>query len=155
MSDLCACGSGKAYSLCCALLHQGAPAPDAEALMRSRYCAYVRGDIEYLVATTLPAQQAGLDQESIRQWSTQSTWLGLEVLSHEPVANDPHHSFVSFNAHWQDASGAHTQFERSAFVCVKGRWYFLDPTVPLKASRNDPCPCGGGLKFKKCCSSFL
>ncbi len=41
------------------------PAPCAEALMRSRYSAYVLGLIDYLVATTLPAQQAGLDRQSI------------------------------------------------------------------------------------------
>lgn len=123
--------------------------------MRSRYCAYVKGDIAYLVETTLPSQQAGLDQDSIRAWSAQSTWLGLEVLSHETLADDPLHAYVSFNAHWQDQSGEHTQFERSAFVKNAERWYFIDPTVALQASRNDPCPCLSGRKFKKCCAAFI
>lgn len=25
----------------------------------------------------------------------------------------------------------------------------------LRANRNDPCPCGSGLKFKKCCIDKL
>jgi uncharacterized protein YecA (UPF0149 family) len=31
----------------------------------------------------------------------------------------------------------------------------LNPRTPLrnpvKVGRNDPCPCGSGLKYKKCC----
>ena len=41
------------------------------------------------------------------------------------------------------------------FVQNGGHWYFIDPSVPLKASRNDPCPCAGGQKFKKCCANYL
>jgi uncharacterized protein YecA (UPF0149 family) len=26
-------------------------------------------------------------------------------------------------------------------------------TAPDKAGRNDPCPCGSGLKYKKCCAA--
>lgn len=151
----CPCTSGHAYSQCCAPYHQGTAAPDAQALMRSRYCAYTQGDIDYLVKTTLPAQQAALEQEAMREWSQQSQWLGLELLSFETLANDPDHAYVSFNAHWQDVGGKHTQFERSAFVQVAGHWYFIDPTAPLNANRNDPCPCQGGRKFKKCCSDFI
>lgn len=120
--------------------------------MRSRYSAYVLGDVDYLRDTTLPAQQAALDLEAIRAWSTQSTWLGLEVESAELIGGQPEHAFVSFTARWHDVHGEHTHHERSAFVQHAGRWYFIDPTVPLKTGRNDPCPCGSGLKFKKCCA---
>jgi SEC-C motif domain protein len=51
----CPCGSGKGYAACCGLLHAGAPAADAEALMRSRYSAYVLGLADYLRATWHPA----------------------------------------------------------------------------------------------------
>ncbi len=56
---------------------------------------------------------------------------------------------------WHDGQGEHTHRECSAFVQHAGRWYFIDPTVPLKAGRNDPCPCGSGEKFKKCCAAYL
>jgi len=39
----CPCGSGTAYAACCEPMHQGAPALTAEALMRSRYSAFVLG----------------------------------------------------------------------------------------------------------------
>ena len=152
MSHTCPCGSGIALDDCCGKWHQGQPAPSAERLMRSRYSAYSLGLIDYLVATTLPAQQAALDRDSMRAWSLGSTWLGLEVEGSELIDT---HAFVTFTARWHDGDGEHRHRERSAFVQQAGRWYFIDPTVPLKAGRNDPCPCGSGQKFKKCCAGYL
>jgi SEC-C motif-containing protein len=123
--------------------------------MRSRYSAYVLGLIDYLLDTTLPVQKSSLDRESISQWSAQSTWLGLEVENAELLGGKPEHAFVTFTARWHDATGEHSHRERSAFVQNQGRWYFIDPTVQLKAGRNDGCPCGSELKFKKCCSAYM
>ncbi len=123
--------------------------------MRSRYSAYVLGLVDYLVETTLPAQRADLNVDAIRAWSLSSTWLGLEVEGHELLGGQPEHAFVTFTARWHDQSGEHSHREKSAFVQTDGRWYFLDPTVVVKAGRNDPCPCGSGQKFKKCCSSYF
>ncbi|SIR92763.1 SEC-C motif-containing protein [Aquipseudomonas alcaligenes] len=152
MSHTCPCGSGLPLSNCCGKWHQGQPAPSAEQLMRSRYSAYTLGLIDYLVATTLPPQQAALDRDSMRAWSLASTWLGLEVEGSELLDT---HAFVTFTARWHDGDSEHSHRERSAFVRQAGRWYFIDPTVPLKAGRNDPCPCDSGQKFKKCCASYL
>ncbi|HEY6611883.1 MAG TPA: YchJ family metal-binding protein, partial [Pseudomonas sp.] len=74
---------------------------------------------------------------------------------HRPLGGTPERAQVTFTARWQDAAGEQAHRERSDFVRVAGRWYFVDPTVTLKAGRNDPCPCGSGLKFKKCCASLL
>lgn len=153
--SVCPCGSGNLLGACCGHYHAGTPAPDAQALMRSRYSAYVLGLVDYLVATTLPAQQAGLDRAAMAAWSAQSTWLGLEVESAEVLGGQPEHGFVTFTARWHDQEGDHQHRERSAFVQHAGRWYFIDPTVGLKAGRNDPCPCASGQKFKKCCASYV
>lgn len=123
--------------------------------MRSRYSAYVLGLIDYLQATTLPAQQASLDLQSMREWSAASIWLGLEVEHSQLLGGQPEHALVTFTARWHDQAGEHTQHERSAFVQNEGNWYFIDPTTPLKAGRNDPCPCGSRQKFKKCCAPYL
>jgi len=123
--------------------------------MRSRYSAYILGLVEYLRATTLPAQQQLLDLQAMKEWSSTSTWLGLEVEESQLLGGKPEHALVSFTARWHDVAGEHAQHERSAFVQNGGRWYFIDPTAPLKAGRNDPCPCGSGQKFKKCCSAYL
>lgn len=151
----CPCGSGKTLTDCCGRWHSGTAAPSPEALMRSRYSAYSLGLVDYLVATTLPAQQQGLDRAAMAAWSSNSQWLGLVVERLEPLAGEPPRAFVTFSAQWRDAEGEHRQRERSAFVHNRGRWYFIDPSVGLKAGRNDPCPCGSERKFKKCCSDFL
>ncbi|QXH77189.1 YchJ family protein [Pseudomonas salmasensis] len=154
-TSICPCGSGNLLDACCGHYHAGHPAPCASALMRSRYSAYVLGLVDYLVATTLPAQQAGLDRNAIDAWSAQSTWLGLEVESSEVFGGQPEHAFVTFTARWHDATGEHSHRERSSFVQNEGRWYFIDPTVEVKAGRNDACLCGSGQKFKKCCSNYF
>ncbi|MBM7060497.1 YchJ family protein [Pseudomonas sp. UL073] len=155
MEPTCPCGSGKHLDECCGRYHAGTPAPSAEQLMRSRYSAYVLGLTDYLVNTTLPVQQSAVDRAAMAAWSAQSTWLGLEVESSEVLGGKPEHAFVTFTARWHDAQGEHAQHERSGFVQQQGHWYFLDPTVPLKAGRNDPCPCASGQKFKKCCAGFF
>ncbi|QUE74702.1 YchJ family protein [Stutzerimonas stutzeri] len=151
----CPCGSGDSLGECCGRYHEGHPAPSAERLMRSRYSAYVLGLIDYLKATTLPVQQASLDLQSMQEWSATSVWLGLEVEDSQLLGGQPEHARVSFTARWHDGNGEHVQHERSAFVQHDGKWYFIDPTVPLKSGRNDPCPCGSGQKFKKCCAAYL
>lgn len=155
MNSLCPCGSHQPLNDCCGRYHAGTPAPDAERLMRSRYSAYVLGLIDYLLRTTLPVQQAALDREAIAAWSQQSEWLGLDVRSSEQISGTPPHAWVTFTARWRDGEGEQAHQERSAFVLVGGHWYFIDPSVPLIARRNDPCPCAGGQKFKKCCAPYL
>ncbi|MEC7118597.1 MAG: YchJ family protein [Pseudomonadota bacterium] len=149
----CPCQSGQHYAQCCQPLHQGTRAEHAEHLMRSRYSAYSMGRIDYIVATTLPIQQAHLAREAIEQWSQSSQWQGLTVHQHQ-LGHDADHAWVEFTAHWQDSSGQHQHRERSAFVRVDGQWYFIDPNHPLHTGRNDPCPCGRPAKFKKCCANM-
>ena len=151
-ADPCPCGDGSAYAQCCRPLHQGQPAAHAGRLMRSRYSAYVLGLVEYLVSTTLPAQQAQLDQRAIGQWSRESQWLGLEVTREDANSGDQRRGQVTFVARWADPDGTQQrQLECSDFCKLGERWYFIDPNHPLSAGRNDACPCGSGRKFKHCC----
>lgn len=155
MVNACPCGSGQPLADCCGRLHAGKPAESAEALMRSRYSAYVLGLIDYLTTTTLPAQQPQLDRNAMQQWSSASTWLGLSVHCHSESSGDPLRARVSFTARWQDGNGEHQHSEDSDFVQSAGRWYFIDPVVTVRAGRNDPCPCGSQRKFKKCCAELF
>lgn len=153
MTD-CICQSHQAAADCCQpfLAREASPA-NAEQLMRSRYVAYVSGDIDYLVATTVPAQQALLNQAAMAAWSREAEWLGLTVHAHTPHIK-PHHAQVEFTARFAENGTAHEHRELSAFVQIDGRWYFIDPTVPLPSMKS-PCMCGSGRKFKACCGQFL
>lgn len=84
-ATLCPCQSGRVYTECCAPFHaREAAAATAEELMRSRYSAYVLQEIDYIVDTTVPAQQNLLDKQDLAAWSQQTQWLGLKVIRHVP-----------------------------------------------------------------------
>ncbi len=170
----CPCGSTLSYTDCCASLHVGQKFADTAAqLMRARYAAFVLQHVEYIVATTAPFQQALLDKKSIADWSQQTDWAGLEVINHLAKLGK-RHAQVEFKAYFHlpdssvfdlavldnkglDSKGVH--HELSTFVNIPthgtSRWYFLDPTVVMPVTQKQPCPCGSGEKYKRCCGQFL
>jgi SEC-C motif-containing protein len=95
-------------------------APDAEALMRSRYSAFVLQKAGYLLSTWHPSYRpATLDFESGVKW------LGLQVQNHKVV--DATHAEVTFVARQRDRTGRAIRLhERSRFVCEDGCWYYVD-----------------------------
>lgn len=155
MSDekMCPCGTGREYGRCCGQYHEyAAVAETAEQLMRSRYTAYTLGLVDYIVDTTVPSQQLLLDREGILSWSRAAEWLGLEVLQHKNTGKN--HALVEFKAHYFYKGERAEHDELSGFVRIEGRWYFIDPTVPLPSMKQD-CVCGSGKKFKACCGYFF
>lgn len=152
-----------AYSDCCQPFHEGKLPETTEQLMRSRYSAFVMVNPEYVIKTTLPAQQNLLDIKAIAAWAKDTAWSGLEIIDHKSIGK--RHSQVEFKAYFNDNNGLQAHHELSSFVLVKGesikdssqnaQWYFLDPTVNLKISQKQPCICGSGEKFKRCCGKFL
>lgn len=119
-SDACPCGSGQPYGRCCAPLHEGVPAASAEALMRSRYSAYVLKLEDYLLATWHPdTRPSELDLAA-----DGSKWLGLEVKKH--LQQDETHATVEFVARYRIAGKGHRLHEISRFVREGGRWYYRD-----------------------------
>lgn len=125
----CPCGRPLAYARCCGPLHAGlAPAADAEALMRSRYSAYVLRDAAWLLASwhpsTRPAQLAFDEPPAQRP-----TWLGLTV--EQARTTGPDTAEVVFTARLRIGGGsARRMREHSRFVREDGRWYYLDQVLP-------------------------
>lgn len=129
VANSCPCQSGQSYEHCCQPYHQHKAVPKtAEQLMRSRYCAYVLGDIAYLVHTTLPIQQARLNKQAMRQWSQSTNWQGLRVIKHKPNIG-ANQAKVIFEAYYRDEQGLQTHYEESLFIKIQGRWYFKDPSL--------------------------
>ena len=125
MALACPCGSGDPYADCCRPLLRGErEAPDASALMRSRYTAYVRGDADYLRRTWHPSTRPErLDLEPVQ-------WRGLEVSGFSEDPRGAPRATVTFTAHWLDAAGLPgTMREESWFVREGGRWLYVDGTV--------------------------
>jgi SEC-C motif-containing protein len=157
-----------AYKDCCQPYHNdidnvlGVRAESAERLMRSRYSAFVLIKADYIVKTTVPAQQALLDINDIESWAKETDWAGLEIVQHAPKLGK-RHAQVEFKAYYTTSEGQQAHHERSTFVKVldkttdnkNPRWYFLDPTVAMTVSQKQPCICGSGEKFKRCCGLYL
>ena len=121
----CPCGSGRSYADCCGQLEKSAKNADsAEALMRSRYTAYVLGREDYLLATwhasTRPAALNLSDDAGTK-------WLGLEVRRHQQI--DDNNAVVEFVARYRIAGRGHRLHEISRFVREDGRWFYVDGEI--------------------------
>ncbi|MFM7002351.1 MAG: YchJ family protein [Limnohabitans sp.] len=115
-------GQPLALEACCGLYHSGLAAPDAESLMRSRYSAFVRDDVPYLLATWHSSQRpAELTLEA------GAKWLGLEIKQHRMTGTDS--AEVEFVARFRVGGKAIRQHERSRFVREEGRWFYVDGDV--------------------------
>lgn len=160
MSNACPCGSQKNYSDCCEKLINGEKAATAEQLMRSRYVAYTQANIDYIEKTHDKATRKDLDLDVAKQWAQGSEWLGLDVVSTEAGQEDNDTGLVEFKAHYRVNGERQQHHELSEFVKKDGEWFYHDGKMPElkqvrrdtpKVGRNDPCPCGSGKKYKKCC----
>jgi SEC-C motif-containing protein len=135
----CPCG-GASLATCCGPYLEGLAIPEtAEALMRSRYSAYVQKNEPYLLSTwhhTTRPNDPIIDQNEKIQW------LGLEVKSalrlRQRKANLPEQSdsdTVEFVARFRVGGRAHRLHEVSRFVREPGdggamRWFYLDGSFP-------------------------
>ena len=157
----CPCGSGVALEACCGPLHEGAAAATAEALMRSRYSAHVLGHVDYILATHDAATRGRLDRRAVERWARESEWLGLAIVARERGGAGDDDGVVEFKATYRAGGATIVHHERSRFRRDDGRWFYVDGDIvkpaPVRraasAGRNDPCPCGSGKKYKRCCGA--
>lgn len=142
----CPCGSGLELAACCGLLHLSGKATTAEVLMRSRYVAYVLGNTDYLRATWHP-------DTCPQSFSAEATrWLGLSIRKCERGQAGDSEGTVEFEATFRDGDRVKVLHETSRFVYRDGCWLYADGKPKLRDfGRNEPCPCGSGRKFKRCC----
>ena len=122
----CPCGRPLAYASCCGPWHTEhaasgrLTAPTPEALMRSRYSAFVLDLRPYLLASwhastrpaDLDAPEPGLK------------WLGLDVK--RTALQDADHGTVEFVARSKLDGRAHRLHEVSRFVREYGEWFYVD-----------------------------
>ena len=154
-------GQARAYSDCCEPFIKGNAKPEhCEQLMRSRYTAYSLSEVDYLVATWHPSKQSALNRQELIQSAESTEWLRLQVVKSSQQGTT---GTVEFNAWFNDkyANGSAPKspinclHETSRFEKVGDQWFYVDGVVESsgesKVGRNDPCPCGSGKKYKKCC----
>ena len=168
----CPCGTHFPYTDCCGPLIRGTGFPDtAEDLMRSRYTAFSQKNWEYLVNTSHPEDKKEMARLGPDLIDGEVDWKKLEILNTRAGGSNDTEGQVDFIAHYTKDGTDHTLRESSRFYKVNGKWVYSrkDSTLPpvpessqkkpktfvrkeAKVGRNEPCPCGSGKKFKKCCA---
>lgn len=125
---LCYCNKNEPYTSCCQPLHEGTFAPTAEALMRSRYSAYVLGLEQYLLDTWHPDTRPS--SLSLKEETTMK-WLGLDIKRVENTnkATGNKTAVVEFVARYRVGGGkAERLHEVSEFERLD-RWYYKTGTI--------------------------
>lgn len=118
----CPCGSEKNYSQCCGLYHSGAEvAPTPEALMRSRYSAFAKNQMQYLRDTTDPQTLDQIDDEANKEWAERAKFLKLEILHAEEKGTK---GTVEFKAFYTVDDEEYVHHEVSTFRKQAGQWFF-------------------------------
>ena len=157
----CPCGSGAAYQQCCGRFIEAGEIPSSpQALMRSRYSAYTLENIDYIRDTCTGEALAAFSYEDSLLWAKEAKWISLTVISAVPPSGGV--GRVSFSVLFSQNGLTKRLEETSRFIVKDDRWYYeggekfrlVDVSNrQMKLGRNDPCYCGSGKKFKKCCAN--
>lgn len=159
----CPCQSGKTFKQCCEPFITGVKqAETAEQLMRARYSAYTQVQMDFIEKTHDPKTKHDIDLEANRKWAETTKWTGLEILATKHGGMQDNAGLVEFKATFETDEGPQIHHELAEFRKHEGTWYFSDGKSPgvrtvvrseAKIGRNDPCSCGSGKKYKKCCGN--
>jgi SEC-C motif domain protein len=173
----CPCGNKQTYQECCEPFILGKSLPEtAEQLMRSRYSAYTVVALDYLRDSLAPEGRKDFDAAATRKWAESTKWKKLSILSTKKGTSNDSKGTVEFCAFFETNGDDLQLHEVAEFRKEKdGHWVYVDGdahTHPAnenveeshskpetfvrteaKVGRNDPCSCGSGKKFKKCCGA--
>ena len=121
--------------------------------MRSRYSAFCVGDTQYLNTTHHPSQRI-IEDLALASSIANTQWHGLRIIE-ATQREDSNEGFVEFIASYSEGNQPGALHEKSRFVKEDNHWLYIDGEIlesgPSKLpSRNEPCWCGSGKKFKKC-----
>ena len=156
MPRVCPCGSEKSFSYCCEpYILQIEHAPHPEALMRSRYSAYVVKAYDYILSTYALSAQKNIALVDIVDASKNTKWLQLKVMS---AFTQDAIGEVEFIAYYQLDKIFYAMHELSRFIKEDQQWYYVNGDMLgksglIKLGRNDNCLCGSGKKYKRCCAA--
>jgi SEC-C motif-containing protein len=142
--DACPCRSARPYKACCEPYHRGArEAPDPEALMRSRFSAFAKKEVDYLFRTLHPDHEDRRHDRTavlraLRASAGTFRYAGLAILDTRP-ADDAGIAQVLFLARLFEGSAERSFVELSDFAHDGEGWRYLRGTLrPAAAIPGDP-----------------
>ncbi len=127
MNQICACGSEKPAEDCCEPIISGKKvAETAEELMRSRYVAFTKANINYLMHTHHPSTRPNKERNKIKRWAQSVQWLDLSVTAVKDGLADDEKGTVSFRAFYIENEQYEQIYEESSFEKIDGKWIYMD-----------------------------
>ena len=146
---MCYCGDKLEFSEHCGKIINGEEnAKTPLELMKSRYSAFVSEDYQYIYDTYYEKTRK-FTIEDLQASNKSSHWVGLEIIDYN---NDE--GIVTFIAKYRENGFTFEHKEKSKFIFENYKWYYygmLPFPKQIKIKPNEPCPCGSGKKYKKCC----
>ncbi len=150
----CECGQEQPFEECCGRFLGGGAKPEtAEELMRSRFVAFGMGDFDYIERTQVDPLPPEVRERKLPEWET------LKVIGTSKGGPEDQTGMVEFVAHYHH-HGCRNHHEKARFSRVEGEWKYVSGEMlegatikrsHAKVGRNDPCSCGSGKKYKRCC----
>ena len=126
----CPCGSGCQYVMCCGrMIEGGMRARTPEMLMRSRYTAYTRSDIDYIDRTVAGDARRDFCARSAKRWAQSVIWQSLSVIDVSPVDTFSRVGTVIFEARYIEQGQLCVMTEKSRFECINGEWFYVAAEV--------------------------
>jgi len=119
----CPCGSEQAFIKCCSPFLQGIKRPvTPEALMRSRYSAYVLAKVKYIAATMRGEPKVNFRTSDVLAWTKSVNWQHLDVIrSFEKQGKGA----VEFKAYYKEKGQLQCLSEISRFHWQNNRWFYV------------------------------
>lgn len=152
----CPCCSEREFDQCCAPILAGAPAPSAEALVRSRYTAFVMRNLDHVERTHAPEVRDDFNRAEAERLAEECHWHSLHIHSAKETDDVAE---VEYVVRLRKDQKIMPRASASRFRRKNGEWLFVSSKPAqhiahlrtVKIGRNDPCVCNSGRKFKKCC----
>jgi SEC-C motif-containing protein len=156
----CPCCSERDFDKCCGPIINGAPAPTAEALMRSRYTAFVVRKLDHVENTHAPEIYDDFNRAEAERLAEECEWHHFKILRATETGDTAE---VEYMMQFKREQQTLSKMALSRFRRENGRWLFVSndknitntPLRTAKIGRNDPCPCNSGKKAKKCCGAMV
>ena len=127
--------------------------------MRSRYTAFVKGNLDYIEGTHAKKVRDDFNRSAAESTAKSVEWAGLNIIKISGGDEDDETGTVEFAAQFKKDGELQVHHERAHFIREDGCWAYVngvmnpkgEPKRTDKVGRNDPCSCGSGKKYKKCC----
>jgi SEC-C motif-containing protein len=126
MNDLCPCGSKQDYTVCCGTIINGKrEASNALELMKSRYTAYTKANVDYLMKSHHSSTRPVKERKSIKRWAESVKWMQLIILNTWDGTTSDKEGYVEFKALFFENGQINQIHEKSFFKREKQKWVYV------------------------------